>query len=174
MNVVEPLHNAILRVLGVCNRERSHAPGMCREVEDLLFAGLDDAKLDRGPRIHVKDFMGMPPNSVVPGVAYRIAEDGDLPAVAACWQVGRTDDIRRQCRAEYQANPNTVVIQAPSGASWARTECAAWRTGEVVDVLICVDRQAEPSKAAPRPVLVMYQGSVVDQDDVGACSRPYR
>lgn len=151
----EPLHNAILRILNVCDRKRNGAAGGWREVEDLAFAGLADARLDRGPRIHVRDFMGMPPDSEVPGVAYRTR--GGF----AHLRVGRTNEIREECLAAYRAEPGEQVEHDPPGMTYPAVTSLSTPVGQVVDVVILVDYVPRPS-GVPATGGFMHQGTFVE------------
>lgn len=167
---IEPLHNAILRVLELCNRAIAYSVVPCdwRTIEDLLLVGLGDAKLDRGPCVHVKEFMGMPPGTVVPGVAYH-TKNG-----FTCLHVGRTDAIRKRCLIDYKTQPGERTEQEPSGRTYQGFTSQSTPIGEVVDVLILVDYKPQPSKSPPRPVYILHQNSLVDQDDIGARRDPIR
>lgn len=153
----EPLHNAILRVLEVCNRKRGGAAGGWREVEDLSYEGLADAKLDRGPVVHVREFMGMPPGSVVPGVAY-LTKDG-----FTCLRVGRTDEIRRYCHAAYTQAPSYASETVASGRTYPAETAESTLIGQVVDVLILVDYKPQPDNSPPATGGFMHQGTFVEQ-----------
>jgi hypothetical protein len=165
---VEPLHNAILRVLDVC--DRVWPTGVCREIQDLLFEGLADAKLDRGPVIHVEDFMGMTPGKVVEGVAITIREDaaGEPPSRPfdrrrhRFLRAGRTDAIRQQLLADYKADPPTHTEHFRSELTHAAHSSLSTPLCDVEDVQILVDHKPQPDNSPPATGGFMHQGSLVE------------